>query len=353
MALKSLNSHLPENWLPDEASPHVDNGRFENLKPVGAVHWTRQFRLLSRFLFERNERAEPDRPIPVRAVTREQLLALPSDRIAVVRLGHSSLLLKIDGGFWLIDPVFSERASPYPFAGPRRFHQPPIAIEDLPAIRGVVISHNHYDHLDKAAIRQLHPQVRHFYVPLGVGGDLARWGVPLDKITEFDWWQAKRVGTVTLVAMPAQHFSGRGPGDGNKTLWCSWALRTNDTRIFYSGDSGYFGEFKRIGEEYGPFDLTLLETGAYDEMWPDVHMQPEETLQAHLDLRGRQLMPVHNGTFRLAFHPWDEPLERIRNLSRQSGVSLLTPEIGQVVPVGDSNETTAWWHQQVAKGTSR
>lgn len=342
MTITALDSRLPENAQFDR-SPQYRDGRFHNFSPVTPLPWTEQLALIPRFIFERPADAEPARAIPVQTLTRAQLLALPADRTAIVRLGHSTVLLKIDGGFWLTDPVFAERASPFSFAGPKRFHAPPISIDELPPIRGVLISHNHYDHLDASAIRQLHPKVERFYVPLGVGGDLVRFGVPAEKISEFDWWQAARAGDVTLVATPAQHFSGRGLGDRDRTLWCSWAIRTRTERIFFSGDSGYFDGFKRIGDEYGPFDLTLMETGAYDALWPGVHMQPEETLKAHLDLRGRQLLPIHNGTFSLAFHPWFEPFERISALAAEHGVALLTPEIGEVLAVGGSADTRPWW----------
>ncbi|MEE7560304.1 hydrolase, partial [Xanthomonas sp. Kuri4-2] len=229
---------------------------------------------------------------------------------------------------WLTDPVFAERASPVPFAGPRRFHAPPIALEELPPLAGVILSHNHYDHLDRASLRRLADRVGVFVAPLGVGDLLVRWGVDAAKVRQLDWWQSLTVGGLTLTAAPAQHFSGRGWFDSGRALWASWAIQHRDLKLFFSGDSGYFDGFRAIGERLGPFDLTLMENGAYDRRWPHVHMQPEQSLQAHRDVRGRALLPIHNGTFDLALHPWYEPFERISALARAAGVPLLTPRMG-------------------------
>ncbi len=181
----------------------------------------------------------------------------------------------MDGKFWLTDPVYAERASPLQLIGPKHFHAPPMGLADLPPIAGVVLSHDHYDHLDRAAILQ-----------------------PAAKVQQLDWWQGTTVGGMRLVATPAQHYSGRSLSDGSSTLWASWVLMTADTRVFFSGDTGYFDGFKKIGERFGPFDLTMIQSGAYGDEWPDVHMQPEESLQAHIDVQGRHLMPIHSGTFR-------------------------------------------------------
>jgi L-ascorbate metabolism protein UlaG (beta-lactamase superfamily) len=227
--------------------------------------------------------------------------------------------------------------------GPKRFHAPPIAIDQLPPIEGVILSHDHYDHLDHAAIMQLAPKVRHFIAPLGVGDRLVAWGVDAAKVRQLDWWQATEVGGVRLVATPAQHFSGRSMSDRNSTLWASWVILTGDLRLFFSGDTGYHADFRSIGERYGPFDVTMLETGAYDPRWPDVHMQPHETLQAHVDLRGRWLLPVHNGTFDLAMHAWDDPFERIVELADARGVPVTTPMMGEAVPLRSPQRGRAWW----------
>jgi L-ascorbate metabolism protein UlaG (beta-lactamase superfamily) len=298
-------------------------------------------RLMWQFLFDKPANTVPSAPLPVLTLTRAQLLAAPEQ--SLFRLGHSTVLMKLRGGFWLTDPVFSERASPFPFAGPRRFHAPPIALDALPPIAGVILSHNHYDHLDRATIVRLADRVGVFVTPLGVGDLLLRWGVDPAKVRQLDWWQSTTVDGVTLTATPSQHFSGRGLFDSGRSLWCSWAIQERALKIFFSGDSGYFDGFKAIGQRLGPFDLTLMETGAYDVQWPHVHMQPEQSLQAHLDVRGRALLPIHNGTFDLALHTWHEPFERIVALAATAGVPLATPRMGERVDMAQPASGERWW----------
>ena len=324
-------------------SPQFRDGGFRNPVTPKTVGWREAPRVVWRMLFDKPAEATPAAPLPVARLTREQLLAAP-DR-TVVRLGHSTVLMKLKGAFWLTDPVFSERASPVQWAGPKRFHAPPIALDELPPIEGVLLSHDHYDHLDKAAIAQLARRVGHFVAPLGVGDLLVKWGVDPAKVRQLDWWQSTTVEGVRFVATPAQHFSGRGLFSDNPTLWASWVVQADDFKLFFSGDTGYFDGFKAIGERYGPFDLTLIECGAYDRQWSGVHMQPEETLQAHLDLRGKRLMPVHNGTFDLALHDWHDPLTRIAALASAREVPVVTPRIGEPVDMNAAPPlvATAWW----------
>jgi len=324
-------------------SPQFAGGKFRNAAPRHKPGALKLLEVMWRFATGKPPDARPRQPVPVYAVMRSDLLAAPD--LSLWRLGHSTLLLKINGQFWLTDPVFSERASPLPFMGPKRFHAPPITIDELPPITGVLLSHDHYDHLDYAAIQKLTPKVEHFITPLGVGDRLIEWGVPAAKVQQFDWWQGTTIGGLQLVATPAQHFSGRGLSDGNRTLWASWVLIAGDTRIFFSGDTGYFDGFQAIGERYGPFDLTLVETGAYNEDWPDIHMHPEQSLQAHIDLRGRYLMPIHNGTFDLALHPWTEPFERITALAAAAQVPLVAPLMGERLDVRAPALSRHWWRQ--------
>lgn len=292
-------------------------------------------------LFNKPKNTRPQGKIPVTKLTKADLFAAPNNTL--FRLGHSTILLKLRDEFWITDPVFSERASPVQWAGPKRFHQPPISIEELPPIKGVILSHDHYDHLDHAAVLELAKKTEHFLTTRGVGDRLIKWGISADKVQQLDWWESTKIHEIEFVATPAQHFSGRTLSDRNQTLWASWVIIDRDVRIFFSGDSGYFEGFKEIGERYGPFDLTMMETGAYNENWPDVHMQPEESLHAHIDVKGHWMMPIHNGTFDLAMHTWYEPFERILALAELHGVSVSTPQIGEGLHILNPHKGKAWW----------
>ncbi|HEY0289666.1 MAG TPA: MBL fold metallo-hydrolase [Pseudomonas sp.] len=316
-------------------------GRYSNHKPMNRPGFLKTLRIFWNAILHKPRHTRPAGQIPVQALSRQQLLAAPNN--TVYRLGHSTVLLKLRNHYFLTDPVFAERASPVQWAGPQRFHQPPISLEDLPPLKAVILSHNHYDHLDRMTIEVLKHKTEHFITPIGVGDTLIEWGVPAEKVQQLDWWQSTQIHGIRFVATPAQHFSGRTLRDGNRTLWASWVMLTDQQRIFFSGDTGYHVGFKLIGEQYGPFDLTLMETGAYNVEWPDVHMQPEETLQAHLDLRGKWLLPIHNGTFDLAMHAWHEPFDRILALAWERSVSITTPQMGDPFYMDYPNRGEAWW----------
>ncbi|EPL3139726.1 MBL fold metallo-hydrolase [Pseudomonas aeruginosa] len=326
------------------ASPQSLEGRFHNPRPAGPGDLPESLlRVWWDAFFNKPKGTVPAAPVPIHRLTRAELDAAP-DR-SLYRLGHSTLLMKLRGQWWLTDPVFSERASPLPFAGPKRFHAPPIAIEELPLIRGVILSHDHYDHLDHATIRALDSKVDLFLAPLGVGDRLTDWGIAKDKIRQFDWWQGTEVDGLRLTATPAQHFSGRGFADGNRTLWASWVIEDEDLRLFFSGDTGYFDGFAEIGERFGPFDLTLMETGAYNEQWPYVHLHPQQTVQAHQDLRGRWLLPIHNGTFDLAMHVWEDPFDQVLHFAAERGVQVATPMMGERVDMNAPQQGSRWWRE--------
>ena len=320
------------------------NGTYQNLpNPSIQPRSQNSLAVMWRFMSESKIGTVPTDPIPMQMVTRESLEALDATANHVIRLGHSSHLLKLQGKYWLIDPVFSERASPVQWAGPKRFHTAPISLAQLPPIEGVILSHDHYDHLDKQATEHLAATARHYVVPLKVGDRLVDMGVPKNRITELDWWGVAQIGDVKLTAAPAQHFSGRTLSDRNKTLWASWIIDAAGQRIFYSGDGGYFSGFKEIGQRFPNIDVALIENGAYDKKWPDVHMTPEQSIDAFMEIKAKVLYPVHNSTFDLAFHQWRDPLERIAKLSKERGISLATPIIGEPLTIGKTRTNTEWW----------
>jgi L-ascorbate metabolism protein UlaG (beta-lactamase superfamily) len=324
-------------------SPQHDGARFRNVAPRPAEGLGKTLRIMWNMILHKPKDTAPAQPPNVVALTRAQLDAAP-DR-SLYRLGHSSVLLKLRGEFWLLDPVFGERASPFRSMGPKRFHAPPIALEDLPPLRGVLLSHDHYDHLDRETVLALDATTQMFVTPLGVGDRLIEWGIDAAKVRQLDWWQHTTIGGIEFTATPAQHFSGRSLFDRDSTLWASWVIVDSDVRVFFSGDSGYFDGFEAIGERLGPFDVTLVETGAYDAQWPHVHMQPEESVQAHLDLRGRWMVPIHNGTFDLAMHRWQEPFERVTGIALARGVAVSTPRIGERLDLVTPHRGEKWWRE--------
>jgi L-ascorbate metabolism protein UlaG (beta-lactamase superfamily) len=301
--------------------------------------------LLKRYLFEKAER-EPKTPLgPIVADAAALAAPLPADALHVTWLGHSTTLIEIDGRRFLTDPVWSNRVSPSQLMGPKRFFAPPLPLDKLPKLDAVVLSHDHYDHLDSAAIRVLGRTGVPFFCPLGLGAHLRRWGVPAASITELNWWESTMLAPdFTLVATPARHFSGRGL-TRNNTLWASWCLLGPQHKVFFGGDSGPFSEgFQQIGEAYGPFDLMMLEIGASDPEWANIHMGPTEALVAHRLLGGGPLLPLHWGTFNLAFHAWRQPVQQ---LIAEAGpeVPLLLPAPGQRVEVAQGPYSSRWWER--------
>ncbi len=336
----------PCDGVPYLASPQFDAATCRFRNPPNAFERPHRsgWAIWTRFVAQAKPPGTvPTDPIPVRPVTRAQLDALDNRANHLVRLGHSSFLLKLQGRYWLIDPMFGERASPFSFAGPKRFHAPPLPLDELPDIDGLVLSHDHYDHLDEGTIRTLGQRVQRYFVPLAVGPRLQNWGIELDRIQEFDWWQEARLADVTVTAVPAHHFSGRTLADRNSTLWSGWVIASGRERIFYSGDTGYHEGFAEIARRHGPFDIALMENGAYDAYWPMSHMTPEETVRAFKEVDARLLYLVHNSTFDLAFHGWREPLDRVAAIAEKEGLPLATPEVGEVLTLGQPRENRKWW----------
>jgi L-ascorbate metabolism protein UlaG (beta-lactamase superfamily) len=323
-------------------SPRYRDGAFHNLAQTRTVRpdpvSTRS--MLMEFL-RGDPRRKPSAPIPLAPQRAAEDVA---GGLHVTWYGHASTLVEIEGRRVLLDPVWSRRCSPSQLVGPARLHPVPVTLDRLPTLDAVVISHDHYDHLDYATIRALAARQADtpFVVPLGVGAHLQRWRVPADRIVELDWDESVDLDGLRLTSTAAQHFSGRSL-KRDYTLWSSWAIAGENRRVFYTGDSGYFGGYAGIGAAHGPFDATLVQIGAYDRRWPDIHMTPEEGVSAHLDVRGGLLVPVHWATFVLAFHPWSEPVDRVWREAKARGVSLAVPRPGQRVDVDDPPPVDGWW----------
>ncbi|MEV1019656.1 MBL fold metallo-hydrolase [Streptomyces sp. NPDC050264] len=329
-------------------SPNFADGQFQNpegarTRPDGSVLD------FAKVYFRKEERAlrAPAGTVPVHATTFADLAKPAASGLRITWMGHSSVLAEIDGVRVLFDPVWGERCSPFAFAGPKRLHPAPLPLAALGPVDVVVISHDHYDHLDMPTIKALTGTDTVFAVPLGVGAHLEHWGVPADRLRELDWHESTEVGGVTLTASPARHFCGRGLRNPQHTLWASWVVAGPEHRIYHSGDTGYFQGFREIGAEHGPFDVTMIQVGAYSDFWPDIHMTPEEGLRAHLDLQGARphgvLMPIHWGTFNLAPHAWAEPGEWSMDVARDAGQALATPRPGEPFEPSGELPAEAWW----------
>ena len=328
------------------ANPLYRDGAFANPPPPGPARaFTDNWTLLREELANQEIRVPPS-AIPVVAVEEKVLRSTPPNPgLRAFWIGHASVYAELDGVRLLVDPVFSEYASPFEL-GPRRFHPPPIALADLPPIDAVLITHDHYDHLDMRAAQQLARRGAAFHVPLGIGAHLERWGIPGAQIREYEWWQEQTVRGVRIVSTPTRHYSGRGL-DRNRTLWTSWSVIGARHRFYVSGDSGYADHFRAIGEKLGPFDLSFVKVGAYGPgaPWADIHMSAEDAVRAHRDVRAARMVPVHWGTFNLAFHAWDEPIRRTLAAAQALRVDVLTPRIGELFDADHPFASTAWWEQ--------
>lgn len=323
-----------------QQSPNYKNGSFQNLsptamKPEGVSYWK-----MMREFFKKHPDTAPSKKIPFR---RTELNKLESTGPLIVWFGHSSYLLRIENKNILVDPVLSGNAAPLSFMVKAFPGANEYKAEDMPSIDYLILTHDHYDHLDFKTIRKLRNRIGHIYCSLGISSHLKHWGVDEDKITELDWWESVQVDDkIRLTAAPARHFSGRGVKRG-QSLWSSFILKTPDHNIYLGGDSGYDDHFKEIGNKYGPFDLAILESGQYNAMWPLIHMMPEETVQASIDLNAKVLMPVHWGKFRLGMHPWNEPIKRVMEKARELEVGVVTPLIGEAFSLNQEMAANNWW----------
>jgi L-ascorbate metabolism protein UlaG (beta-lactamase superfamily) len=328
-----------------KASPRWAGEGFRNVHPImpGLRDPDVPMPTLTEFLCG-GERRVPQRPLPSMSPL-EAWRRKPGGGLRATWLGHSTVLIEIDGLRVLTDPVWGPRASPSRLAGPRRFQPVPVALGALPPIDLVIISHDHYDHLDYPTIRELARRDVPFVTSLGVGAHLEAWGVPPGRITELDWWESHATPGRGLVvtAAPSQHFSGRTPGTRNATLWSSFAIRSERHAVFFSGDSGLTTEYRAIGERLGPFDLVMLEVGGLHPSWGDMHLGPENALKALARLGGGAFLPVHWGTFSLAMHAWDQPPEVLLKLGPQAGARLMLPRLGEPVEPAHAGRVEPWW----------
>lgn len=323
-------------------SPQYRDGAFQNQSETPALTGgASYFIVIKDFFFGKHERKEPDTALP--SVKRDLNLQ-PSLKPELTWFGHSSYLLQVNGLNILVDPVFSGRTSPVSYAGSKAFLGADVyKAADMPRIDIMVITHDHYDHLDYETIKKLKDRVGVFITSLGVGSHLEYWGVPVEKIKELDWWESAEIpGSSKFTAAPARHFSGRG-FKRNGTLWSSFVLETQGYKIYLGGDSGYDKHFAEIGRRFGPFDLVILEDGQYNVYWSNIHMMPEETAQAAVDLGAKVLFPVHWGKFALATHPWDESIQRVLKKSGELKVKVITPQIGEQVILDSIYPDTQWW----------
>ncbi len=326
-------------------SKQFKNGAFFN--KVGRIshsNFKQKLRIAYKFFFEKVENGRPKKDLPVTQLDSVEV-ANYKGATRLIWYGHSAFLLQMEEKNILLDPMFGKVASPFEWIGGERFNSKlPLDIEKLPQIDAIVFSHDHYDHLDYESVLKLKDKTEHFFVPLGVGVHLEAWGISKDKITELDWWQNYSYKEIEFVCTPAQHFSGRKIGNSMSTLWSSWVILSKTDRIFFSGDGGYAEHFKEIGNKYGPFDIALMECGQYNKMWKKVHMMPEETAQAGIDVKAKRLMPIHWGGFKLALHPWKDPIIRVKAKAKELNLKLVTPSIGQEVVISDSTKMyTDWW----------
>ncbi|MFI9272700.1 MBL fold metallo-hydrolase [Kitasatospora sp. NPDC052896] len=331
-------------------SPHFVDGAFRNPVPTRRLVYERSPLEITRAQLTTDRgRRVPGNPVPVHPLRAADLTVPPTSGLRLTWLGHATVLAELDGRRVLFDPVWGERCSPFTGIGPKRLHPAPIRIADLGPVDVVVISHDHYDHLDMTSVRALIGSGAQFAVPLGVGAHLEHWGVPAHRITELDWWESTEVAGLTLTATPARHYCSRGPRTSTHFLWASWAVAGPAHRVFHSGDTGYFPGFAEIGGRLGPFDATMVQVGAYSRFWPEVHMTPEEGVRAHLDLGGAVLLPIHWGTFNLAPHPWEEPVERTVAEARSLAVTVAVPRPGVPFEPAEPPEPESWWRAVVGR----
>lgn len=321
-------------------SPNYKNNAFQNLSYTDQLSKDTSYAKIMKDNFNKSKNAEPNKVLPF---VKTDLHAINAEEPVIVWFGHSSYLLKINGKTILVDPVFSGNASPFSFMIKAFKGADEYKVEHMPKIDLLLLTHDHYDHLDYKTLKLLRAKIKQIYCPLGVGSHLEHWGFEESRITELDWWETSSFANdIEITAAPARHYTGRAM-TRSKMLWASYVLKTKTHSIYLGGDSGYDAHFKMIGEQYGPFDIALLESGQYNTSWPNIHMMPEETVRASIDLKATVLFPIHWGKFALAMHDWDEPIKRVLKKAEELSVKVTTPMIGEALIISKYSETKVWW----------
>ena len=325
-------------------SGHYTDGGFVNLIPTSVSTSRSIVGTIWKFIFRKDPAATPAGPLPMQPLDSLAITRKTPEMVRVTWFGHSASLVELAGQNILLDPMLSLEMGPVKWATPNRYNRSlAIRPEKLPPIAAVLISHDHYDHLDYETIRKIKDKVGRFFVPLGIGAHLRRWGVAPERITEMNWGDSARLPGLTVRCTPSRHFSGRGLGNRNSTLWSSWVLQTAKKRLFYTGDGGYGPHFAAIGAAYGPFDLALVECGQYDADWAEIHMRPEQSVQAARDVRAAVMLPVHWGAFTEANHAWNDPINRATAEAARLGQPITTPRLGEPVTLGTALPSSRWW----------
>ncbi len=322
-----------------QSSPNYKDGAFQNISKTNAMAEDASFCKMMKEFLNKPKNAVPQGSLPS---VKTDLKKLNNAEPIIVWFGHSSYLIKINNKTILVDPVFSGNAAPVSFMVKAFKGADVYSVEDLPAIDILLLTHDHYDHLDHKTVIKLQGKVKKIVCSLGLGSHLEHWGISKTKINELDWFETFTDEGLSFTATPARHFTGRGIKRG-QTLWSSFVLKTKDNNLFLGGDSGYDKHFKEIGEKFGPFDLAILESGQYNKSWPNIHMMPEETVQASVELKAKILLPVHWAKFSLAMHAWDEPINRILKKAGELKVTVTTPQIGEPVILGSALPKNLWW----------
>ncbi|OSZ81774.1 MBL fold metallo-hydrolase [Chitinophagaceae bacterium IBVUCB1] len=322
-------------------SPNYRDGKFQNLSHTpDLAEGVSYYRVMKDFLFDKDKRNTPADVIPSQ---KTDLHTLPIDSNVLVWFGHSSYYIQLDGKRILVDPVFSGSASPLRFTTKSFKGSDAYTVDDFPHIDYLFITHDHYDHLDYETIMQLKPKLGKIIMGLGVGAHFEHWGFNADKLIERDWNETIVLDdSFTIHTTPARHFSGRG-FKRNQSLWMSYVLQSPSMKLFLGGDSGYDTHFKTIGDTFGPFDLAILECGQYNAYWKYIHMMPEQTAQAAIDLHAGRLMPVHWSKFSLSLHAWDEPINRVTTAATAKDLPIVTTMIGQPINLNDMSSGNTWW----------